>query len=710
MSQRGTDERHPSEVDEYSSGIQDDDRRWLDRIRVGFQISNSYLDDGVRKEWENALARFQNEHPQGSKYHSPLYRGRSKHFRPKTRSYARRVEATAAKALFSNSDLINVQGQNKGSAVQAASALLNKQLLQYRLEHSIPWFSTSMGARQDAFNYGVCISIEGWLYEEEETEELVPVLDELGQPLVDPETGEELGEPVRSTRIVKDRPYIDLIPPENFRFDPNADWRNPVADSPFLTVMMPMYAYEVIERGQKRNPVTGEPEWREYTLAQILAADGGKTINEVIRQARQGRSRQDPLDSISGDEFSPVWVHLNIVRDGGRDWAFYSLGTTLLLTDPVPAEELLPLGREAITVGFSIIEAHRTYPIGGNRLAAPMQSEINDLTNQRMDNVKLALNKRYILRRNANVDTSALMRSVPGGGVMAEDPDRDVRVLDFPDVTGSSYQEHDRLAQELDELAGMFSGSSVQANRSLNETVGGMNLLQGDANDVSEYELRVWIETWVEPVLRKLQKLEAMFETDETVLALAAENAEIFQRYGQGVELDRLIDHELIVSVNVGMGNTNPQQRLQRFGAVLQTAGSIPEISARLNGEEVGREVFALGGFDDGERFFVSEEELAQRQQAQQAPDSSVEVAKIRAQAEMQKHQETLAFEAQQRELDRQQRMGEKAAELNLKLKDLYEKIGVERDRNQTARDVAAVRENSKTREMNLKARMGSGI
>jgi hypothetical protein len=192
------------------------------------------------------------------------------------------------------------------------------------------------------------------------------------------------------------------------------------------------------------------------------------------------------MDSNTGSEFDQVWVHLNIVRKKGKDYAFYTIGTMLMLSEPVPVNELLPLGRESITVGFAIIEAHRPYPIGGTKLAAPLQGEINDVTNQRMDNVKLALNKRFILKRGANIDQQALMRSVPGGGIMTGNPTEDVRVLDYPEVTGSSYQEQDRLNNELDDLTGNFSGSSVATNRKLTETVGGMQMLQGDAATVGE--------------------------------------------------------------------------------------------------------------------------------------------------------------------------------------------------------------------------------
>jgi hypothetical protein len=443
---------------------------------------------------------------------------------------------------------------------------------------------------------------------------------------------------------------------------------------------------------------------------------GGPSGAAGQRPARPSRRRAGLRNSI-------VWVYLNIVREEGKDVAFYTLGSRLMLTDPVPVEELLPLGRESLTFGFSVVESHRAYPVGGNKLAAPLQGEINDVTNQRMDNVRLALNKRYIVKRGSQVDTAALMRSTPGGGVMTGDPDSDIRVLDYPDVTGSSYQEQDRLSQELDELTGNFSSSSVQANRSLNETVGGMNLLQGDASEVSEYELRTFVETWVEPVLRKLDKLIAMFETDAVIKAVSAENADL-QLYGQSAELDELLDHELVVSVNVGMGNTNPMQRLQQFQTIVGGVAQIPELAQRLNPEEIGKEIFSLGGFSDSSRFFRSDDEMAalmEQAAAQQPQDTSLQVAQMKAQASLQETainaEMKMAIAQLEAEVKREGNMQDYEAEMakivtdaNTKLKDLYETMNIERDKLQTTRDVTAAKEGGRIREMNLRRDTGAGI
>jgi hypothetical protein len=94
--------------------------------------------------------------------------------------------------------------------------------------------------------------------------------------------------------------------------------------------------------------------------------------------------------------------------------------------------------------------------------------------------------------------------------------------MEWNDVTASSYQEQDRLNVDFDELTGNFSSSSVMTNRKLNETVGGMQPAVWWANQLTEYLIRTLVETWVEPVLRQLVKLEQAYETDMTVLGWLA--------------------------------------------------------------------------------------------------------------------------------------------------------------------------------------------
>jgi hypothetical protein len=186
----------------------------------------------------------------------------------------------------------------------------------------------------------------------------------------------------------------------------------------------------------------------------------------------------------------------------------------------------------------------------------------------------------------------------------------------------------------------------VQSNRSLNETVGGMNLMSSSANQVQELGLRAFIETWVEPVLRIMVKLEGLYETDRAIMALGADYAEI-----DGEVSDEDLMQDLVVKVNVGMGNTNPQQKMERFMQPLQAASQFPDMLAEFDTLEIGKELFALSGQGDGERFMLDEEkkkERAEQQGDQTPPEIQVKMA------EMELRKAELQFEQQSWQADQE--------------------------------------------------------
>jgi hypothetical protein len=573
---------------------------WLKIARDAYETSGDYFDNNIRQQIEKNISMFHSRHPSGSKYHQESYKFRSKIFRPKTRSTIRRHEAASSIAFFSTSDIVNCEAEDKNNANDVAGAEFAKNLLNYRLEHSIDTFLTVVGAYQDAMTTGVVISRQEWLYETEEVDE--------EHKVIDPASGEALynadGSPaIRSEKVKKvtvDKPSIDLIPIENFRFDTACDWRNPVDTSPYCIELMSMYAYEVRARMTGDNLKTGETAWYSYSDGEINSSrqTGG---DDSTRNVREG-NRQDSHDSSHEIKaFDIVWVHRNIVRLDGKDWLYYTLGTELLLSEPVPLKEAFLHGRP-YAVGVVNIETHKNYSAGLPEMGQDLQIEANDTANQRLDNIKLILNKRYRAKRGSNVDWRALKSSVPGGVILMDNL-TDIKEESFSDVTGSSYAEQDRINLDYDELMGGFSNGSVATNRSMNETVGGMSMAKDDSNMVTEYQLRVFTESWFERVLRQLLEMERLYETDQRVLGIA----------GKGVDPEvvaQLMQGNISTKVDVGYGATAPHKRIEKIAMGLDTVVRyMPHKMQQLNEEQITKEVFGALGFRDGSRFFKSEED-----------------------------------------------------------------------------------------------------
>lgn len=588
---------------------------YLDVARQAFRHSTDYLDANLREGWERSIRSFNSRHPAGSKYESDAYKHRSKLFRPKTRANMRRAEAAAAAAFFATQDVVNITAVDDNDPKQQASALLMQEVLNHRLQKSIKWFRTLMGAYQDARLLGFCVSKQHWLYEEKTLgpPEMQPVLDETGQPVVDPMTGVPEMQTIPNVEVIKDQLALDLHPPENARFDAAADWLDPVNSSPYFIMRHPMFVVDVKRRMNAVDPKTGVPPWTRADDDAILRARDSDDFDST-RQARENK-RVDPVsESRPVNDFDIVWVHENFIRIDGEDTTYWTLGTEALLTDPVPTKEVYRATApdRPYRMGVAILESHRAIPTSHVELSHPVQAEINEVANTRMDNVRMSLNGRYFVRNGAGVDLESLRRNSPGSFTLMNNPETDIRWERAPDVTRSAYEEQDRLTNDFDEIAGAFSPASVQSNRELSDTATGMALISNSASSISEYDLRIFAETWVEPVLRDCVRLIQHYETDQNIIALGAEKAELFQKFGIDEATDELLEGELTVTVNVGIGSTDPVQQLERFAFGFRSFMEISMGLAQMYGptvmqspgmEQIGTEIFGKLGYKDGKRF-----------------------------------------------------------------------------------------------------------
>lgn len=532
------------------------------KARSAYRSSINYFNSNFRKTIEDSIRAFNNQHPSDSKYNAPAYDKRSRLYRPKIRSVIRKNEAAAAAAFFSNMEVVSLTASDQTDKTQIVSADVMKQLLQYRLTKSIPWFQIVLGGLQDAQTVGAVIGHAYWHFDEEKG---------------------------------IDRPCVDLIPIENFLFDPSASWIDVIGTSPYIIHCIPMYAMDV-----KAKMASGE--WNEVTLDKARA-----TYMDSTRAARNV-GREDPQTNESREvtDYEIVWVQRHIHRQEDGDVEFYTLGEHALLSDPVPLQEVVFHGRRPYVFGYCILEAHKTLPAGVPALARGIEDEINEVANQRIDNVKFALNKKWFAKRGVEVDLGGLVRNVPGGVVMMNDPEKDVREISWPDVTQSAYMEQQGLDMSLDELLGNFNPAALMTAGAGNAPARNMAMLNQSNGTLVEYLIRTYVETFVQPILRHLVLLEQKYETDRIVLGIAAKNSKAFQRFGVDQVTDELLNREVTLTVNVGMGATDPMQKLQKFlMAMTQYSAMLKNPTPGINMVEVGREIFGHLGYADGSRFFT---------------------------------------------------------------------------------------------------------
>jgi len=642
-----------------------------------YSAATNWVNSGKRARWTESLRAFQSLHSIDSKYYSREYGHRTTLFRPKSRAMVRKSEAQTAAAFFSNEDVVNIQPADEDNKEQAASAAVMQELLQYRLtkptgEGGIPWFLTLVGARQDGEVMGLCAAKAYWKYEEVNHGPRIV-------PAIDPHTGAMLRGADGQIQIreeddiekVHDKPVVDLIPMENIRFEPGADWRNVVEASPYLIYQIAMYVSDVREMMDKG-------EW--FPMPDSAMRSATDIDDDTTRRAREpGRVPGKDHDAWKPKDFDIVWVHENIIRWAGRDWHFYTLGRqAAMLTNPRPLEEVYLHGMRPFTIGFVVVETHKTYPASKIELVRDLQRATNDDWNLRFDQMKMSLMPRQFIKQGVGIEVVDVRTFIPGKVVVTKDPQTDIVWDRPPEPSQAAYAEQDRINLDFDELVGDFSNSSVQATQIQEQSATGMHLMSGQASGMNEYELRVFAESFVEPLLRQLVHLIRAYETDQTVLAICGKRAKIEQKYGISAVTDALLDKDATVKVNVGIGATNPAIKMRNF---LMAAESLqkffgPVLAQGINFEEVLHEVFALAGYKDGDRFVVPgfdfQKAIQAMQQgekggqnpqiAQQTAQARVQAAQIAAQGKIQERQIAAQADARSDQLEMQRtQMSEKA-------------------------------------------------
>src|SRR5690606_16299546 len=196
-------------------------------------------------------------------------------------------------------------------------------------------------------------------------------------------------------------------------------------------------------------------------------------------------------------------------------------------------------------------------------------------------------------------------RGQPDALLILENPD-DVIFEPTPGPGAQAYTEASVVNANFDELAGVFSTSTVQTTRQLNETVGGMRLMAGSANAVSEFDLRVWVETWVEPVLRQLVHLVKHYETDERIVLIAGRKARVLEEFGFQPSAADFDYADVTLRVNVGVGAADPMQRIAKLRMALEMlAPMIPYMEKQgitPKMDEMIDEIMGAAGWKDGRR------------------------------------------------------------------------------------------------------------
>jgi hypothetical protein len=698
------------------------DGEWMKMFKEALRASGEYMQVNLRPGWSRSYRAFANRHVENSKYTTPRYRTRSQLFKPKTRMAVRKNDAAAAGAMFSVADVVSIGAELETDQLQVMTAKFVDAALNYRLDRGTrmtgpQWFLTCIGARQDAQVTGVCISKQYWKFEERdhefvtETPRMDP--DNPANTMFDGETGEQMMDQKFSTekKVVEDRIMCDLIPAELAFADFTADWRDPVQSGGFWAVAYPVRLNDLehMVRQNASRPRVGGGRWRtDLNIRELTKGRGGGEArqSEQVRRARD--SGLDRYETRFADRRGDtIWIYDVYYRYNGEDWNWWTLGETIMLSDPYPTRMAYPeqQGDRPYVLGVGALETHKTHPMSPVESWQPLQQEMNEITNLALDAQKMSISPITKIMRGRNIDWKQVQGRGPDAMIMVDEPD-DVTFEKAPGATGTEQIQLNTLNVDFDELSGTFSQGSVQTNRQLNETVGGMNILSGSAGNMTEFDLRVWAETWAEPAIRQMCRLIQHYESSETIIKVAGKTAGLITFQGEkppppgpldqlpqpGAQpitveqvLDNLDNAQISVKVNVGIGAQSPQQKLQNFGIatdmMIKMAGIIDGAGIIPDGRAWMEDLMGILGRKDADKYFKPKPDTGPPPEVQKI-QLQMEMMKQKGQLDAAGKQQDMQLAQQQMQMELMQMMQEMRAEqekMRMELAAEREKIQLQR-------------------------------
>lgn len=186
-----------------------------------------------------------------------------------------------------------------------------------------------------------------------------------------------------------------------------------------------------------------------------------KVIKELKKKNESARDNQDRMQrlSITGTTADDTTrKRYEILEYWGK---FEGKDYIIVITK---SGELLRCDENPYKCGMPFVVArdqlvpHELYGIGEIEPVESLQNELNDIRNQRMDNVKLSLNNMWVVQ-SGGVQFPDELISRPGG-VIHETREGGVRPLEKQDVTQSGYQEEPILKSDMERTTGANTASS----------------------------------------------------------------------------------------------------------------------------------------------------------------------------------------------------------------------------------------------------------
>lgn len=219
------------------------------------------------------------------------------------------------------------------------------------------------------------------------------------------------------------------------------------------------------------------------------------------------------------------------------------------------------------------------YGVGEIEQLEGMQDILNALWNQRIDNVRL------VLDRMTAIDTSYLedmgdLATRPGGVVRLKKTEglpisQIIQPLDQPDVTSSSYTEAAEIERMTEKISAVSAYTSGQDSANLNDTATGVSILSEAGNTRFSLKVRLAELTGLTPLARQFGSILQQFAPDDLIVRIGGEKGQFDWKQIDPEGLQGGFDYDIEAESSTVTESVRKDQAMTFFQLALQAVDPV---------------------------------------------------------------------------------------------------------------------------------------
>ena len=477
-----------------------------------------------------------------------------------------------------------------------------------------------------------------------------PMLDEQGQPVIDPMTGQPVvsfsGRIKRTEKktIIK----VEAFSPEDLLVD--REWQSPLlADCPYVARHMRVTTSDLLQMGYKVTP-------------EELRASSQHDSNANLRNV--GMDEVSDFGQVQSDDDSMAdgWLRIEYVLVDVDGDGIAERRCIHRLFDKVLKNE------ECADVPFATfsprMNTHRWDGESMHDAVGDLQKLHSEILNQTIDNLKLTNNPRTKLLTDANGSPRAniddLLDSRIGGIIRVQQIDAVTEQV-TPFAASASFPMLEYVQGMRENRTGVSRTSQGMNPDSLNNTATGRQIDQSAAQQPIELIARIIAECLLKPVMQGILKLL----TDGEMQKIA------FRLRGEFVEYDPNEWRDSYdMTINVGLGSGDSQAKAAQLTNVyqMQVAGMPMGLATAANVYHTAAKIVENAGFKDVQNFLTDPSK-----QPPQPPQPPIELQlqQMKQAGEAQKFQAQTQQDQQRLQLELQHSMQLEQVKAQAKLQEV---------------------------------------